>query len=215
MYAKIIAVAGQKGGIGKTTNAVNLASCIAMKATPVLLLDLDPQGSTMDWVAMMDKNDRKLFDYLKALESSLETILDNNIEFYKYIVIDCPPRLEKIMAKVISSADLILTPVGLGAVEAWAFDDFNEGVKHHYLTHGKPIHAAFMSDVDIRRSRLIKQTKESMKGQGFDPLETIHSRNCIIEAAGLGKCTIHMDDEKATREIETLTIQVLEILNDI
>jgi len=52
---RIISVAGQKGGIGKTTTAVNLASCIAMRATPVLLLDLDPQASTMDWVGMMEK----------------------------------------------------------------------------------------------------------------------------------------------------------------
>ncbi len=215
MNAKIIAVAGQKGGIGKTTTAVNLASCIAMRATPVLLLDLDPQGSTMDWVAMMDKHDKKLFDYLKALESSLVTILDNNAESYKYIIIDCPPRLEKIMAKVIANVDLVITPVGLGAVEAWAFDDFNEGIKHHYLTHGTPLHAAFMSDINISCSRLKYQTAIAMDEAGFEPLQTIHSRNAVVEAAGLGKCTIHMGDVKATKEIEMLTTQILEILDEL
>ena len=72
---KIIAVANQKGGVGKTTTSVNLSSLLAKKGKKVVLLDADPQGNATSGLGV-DKNvEKSLYDVLvneEPVENTLQ-----------------------------------------------------------------------------------------------------------------------------------------------
>lgn len=67
---KIVVIANQKGGVGKTTTAVNLSACLAEKGKRVLLIDLDPQGNSTSGLGV-DKN---------SVENSVYDVLINDVK---------------------------------------------------------------------------------------------------------------------------------------
>lgn len=78
---RIIAVANQKGGVGKSTTAINLSACLAEKGKKVLAIDIDPQGNTTSGFGV-DKNsvERTLYELLLGEEDVKNTIIKNVVD---------------------------------------------------------------------------------------------------------------------------------------
>ena len=79
---KIITIANQKGGVGKTTTAVNLSACLAVAEYPVLLVDFDPQANTTSGLGFEAKKIKKsIYNVLIKGEKIEETIIHTELQY--------------------------------------------------------------------------------------------------------------------------------------
>lgn len=95
--SRIIAITNQKGGVGKTTTAVNLAACLAALGYRTLLVDLDPQGNATSGVGIdRDSLDRSVYDVFCGRCELPELVIPTHIELLSLV----PARTELAGAEV-------------------------------------------------------------------------------------------------------------------
>ena len=208
MLSKVITVAQQKGGTGKTTLVVQLAlAFIKYHNLKVAIIDTDPQGSLGKWFMIRSDNGLSETNLTFKTASLWGAQYESKIlkQDHDIVFIDTPPKIESDARPAIEAANLVIIPVAPSPVDFWATEGIIEIAKKAKRKVLIQINRANY------RSKLISKTHEYIKSIKVAANDTlIGHRQIYVASMGEGKTVVEKQRKsKAVDEIKKISEQIL------
>ncbi len=204
MGHKVITIAQQKGGAGKTTVAAHLAVALSQKGRRVAVIDIDPQGSMGHWHRVREERFGEGYTGLTFASVSGWRVASEVARLkrsHDYIIVDSPPHTETEARTAIRSADLIIIPVQPSPTDLWASKATIELAKAERI----PV------KVVLNRVAANSKLAQTIAAELPDLAQTTFGNRVIFASSLLeGRCATELDATcVASQEVKALVKEIL------
>ena len=195
--ARVVTVAQQKGGAGKTTLVIQLATALAAAGRKVGLVDIDPQGSLTGWMRLREHRQRDAaeirFSMVGGWRVGVE--LDRLKREVDLVVVDTPPHTDMDAKAAIKGADLVLVPVQPSSLDIWASQGTVE------LAAKEKRKAALVLNRVPPRGRSVEEARQALMELGAPALETqLGNRQAFVTSVAVGLGVVESEPKSASAD---------------
>lgn len=207
MPASVVTVAQQKGGAGKTTVLVQLATALAARGRRVAVVDIDPQASLASWMREREGAQRALPDLRFAAIGGwrLSVELDRLAREADLVLVDTPPHAETDARIAVRDARLVLVPCQPSPADLWASRATFE------LAAREGREAALVLNRVPPRGRSVEEARQAVAASGWPVLDTaLGNRQGFVQSFGRGMGAVEADPRgAAAAEAQLLAEELL------
>lgn len=203
---RIISFLNPKGGSGKTTAVINVASGIVRKGFSVAVVDTDPQMSLTHWGEPGNAN----FDIYTASSEKDVYAIRKDLAGYDFVIVDGAGSLSVITSAAVMVSDLVIIPVTPSPLDFAAAGSVATVLEAQ--SYNRVVESRFLITRKIEQAAMLRVLKESIAESGIRPFRTaINQRQSYIKSVLNGVSVFEQTDGAARGEIEILTQEILSV----
>ena len=204
----IISLVNQKGGVGKTTIAINIGIGMARMNYKVGFLDTDPQGTASQWQSIEGNVAFEVKHHPSAVSSG--DIMDAGLD-HSLLVIDTPPAIGEITMSVLKISDLAIIPLAPSVLDIWSSRTTIGMIEEAKKVNPK-LEGRLLVSRKIPRTRLAREGRDAIAALEMNVFETeISQRIAYIESMIAGVSVFqYAPKSDASKEIENLCQEIMQ-----
>lgn len=205
MAGRVVTLAQQKGGSGKTTLAANLACVAADEGRRVALLDTDPQGSLGRWFMARRARGEALVTFATSSAWGVTFECERLVRDHDVVFVDTPPKVDADLRPALRESALVLVPVATSQVDLWATESVLDLAKRERAAVLLVLNRAAM------RTKLAGEIVSSVAAIGPLARSVVSHRVLFAEALGRGGSAVEDQPRSAAAaEVRALWDEVAE-----